>query len=78
MKVNVKGTMLMCHAAVEAFRRRSSNGHPADSAAIVRAHVRQFTVAAAQSSLAGTAVLATTVIYAKPTTLQWERCIVHR
>jgi hypothetical protein len=38
MKVNVKGTMLMCHAAVDAFRRRSSNGHPADSAAIVRAH----------------------------------------
>lgn len=39
MKVNVKGTMLMCHAAVEAFRRRSANGHAAESAAIVREHV---------------------------------------
>ena len=35
MKVNVKGTMLMCHAAVDAFRRRSANGFPSDSAAIV-------------------------------------------
>jgi NAD(P)-dependent dehydrogenase (short-subunit alcohol dehydrogenase family) len=37
MRVNVKGTLLMCHAAVDAFRRRvhQQAGQPPPSAAAI-------------------------------------------